>query len=83
MLLIKDKRTERGLTQTQLAARAGTTPATISRLESGVRTPTLGMLNALAEALECSMRDLISDPSQHPPPERSEGSESGLLSPPE
>ena len=40
-----------GLTQAQLAERLGTTQSAVSRLESGVQTPTLDTLYRLAEVL--------------------------------
>ncbi|WP_245839088.1 helix-turn-helix domain-containing protein [Nocardia donostiensis] len=49
---IRERRLELGLTQTQLAQRAGLRQPDVSRLESGGGTPTLGMLDRLAHALE-------------------------------
>ncbi|MEU3015418.1 helix-turn-helix domain-containing protein [Nocardia asteroides] len=49
---IRELRLELGLTQTQLAERAGLRQPEISRLESGGGTPTIGMLERLAHALE-------------------------------
>lgn len=45
--LIRKTRTGRGLTQTQLAIRAGTTQTAISRLERGDRSPTVETLRRL------------------------------------
>jgi ribosome-binding protein aMBF1 (putative translation factor) len=50
--VIRERRVELGLTQTQLAQRAGLRQPDISRLESGGGTPTIGMLDRLAHALE-------------------------------
>jgi transcriptional regulator with XRE-family HTH domain len=60
--LIRTRRTELGLSQTQLAARAGTGQALISRIESGRTTPTLSVLHRLAQALDC---DLVLDLAPH------------------
>lgn len=49
---VYDRRTALGLTQAELAARAGTTQTVISRLEGGAVTPTLPLLHRLAGALE-------------------------------
>lgn len=43
-----------GLTQTELARRMGTTQSAIAAIESGARTPTLGLLERLARA--CGQR---------------------------
>ena len=49
---VYDRRIALGLSQAQLAARAGTTQTVISRLEGGAVTPTLPLLHRLAGALE-------------------------------
>ncbi|WP_330228276.1 helix-turn-helix domain-containing protein [Nocardia sp. NBC_00508] len=49
---IRERRLELGLTQTQLAERAGLRQRDVSRLESGGGTPTIDMLERLAHALE-------------------------------
>ncbi|MEV4129686.1 helix-turn-helix transcriptional regulator [Nocardia sp. NPDC049707] len=49
---IRERRLELGLTQSQLAQRAGLHQPDVSRLESGGGTPTIGMLDRLAHALE-------------------------------
>lgn len=45
--LIRRTRTDRGLSQTELAIRAGTTQTAISRLERGQRSPTVQTLRRL------------------------------------
>ena len=52
---IRAKRLEKGLTQKQLAARAGITQTVLSRVESGKGNPTLGLLEELACALDASL----------------------------
>ncbi len=46
--LVRTLRRRHGLTQAQLAIRAGTTQTAISRLESGARSPTVETLRRLA-----------------------------------
>lgn len=55
-----------GLTQSQLAGRAGMTPSLISRIESGRQPPTARTLMRLAEALGTSLAlDLASQPERN------------------
>ncbi|TLF80756.1 helix-turn-helix domain-containing protein [Nocardia cyriacigeorgica] len=49
---IRERRLELGLTQTAVAERAGLRQPDVSRLEAGGGTPTIGMLERLAHALE-------------------------------
>jgi len=58
-LLIREVRLDAGISQGMLARLAGTTQATVSRLESGTRAPSMSALAALAKALECEMGDLV------------------------
>ena len=57
---IKKLRKARGLTQVELAARAGTTQAYIAALEKGVRkNPSLHLLRELAKALKTNAAELL------------------------
>jgi len=56
---LRELRTAAGLTQRELAKRAGTSSAAISNFEAGNNAPTLGMLVRLADALMCNLSDLI------------------------
>jgi phage repressor protein C with HTH and peptisase S24 domain len=58
---IKDVRTSKGLTLDDVAARLGSTPATISRLENGRQTVSMKWLRRLAELYGCSVVDLVAD----------------------
>ena len=58
---IKNARINAGLSQAQLAERAGATQAQISRIESGKSRPSLGMLEAIAEALGCKLTILLEE----------------------
>ncbi|MEW5830527.1 MAG: helix-turn-helix transcriptional regulator, partial [Chloroflexota bacterium] len=48
-------RMEKGWSQTELAERAGTKQANISRLESGLSNPSVNFLQKLAEAFEADL----------------------------
>ena len=70
---IRNRRTELGITQTQLAKVARLTPAAISQFEAGSRKPSFGALSKLARALRVttdyllgmkqpSYEDILADP---------------------
>ncbi|MBF6227796.1 helix-turn-helix domain-containing protein [Nocardia abscessus] len=52
---VDDRRTELGLTQADLAERAGLTQAKISRIEGSDTVPTLPLLAILADALDATL----------------------------
>ena len=54
-MLVRRRRKEAGLTQGQLAIRAGISQAVLSRLESGAGNPTLGLLEDVADALGATL----------------------------
>lgn len=56
---IKQIRLEKGLTQDDLAAATGITKTAISRYELGQRQPSVDQLNAIADALEVWVFDLV------------------------
>lgn len=56
---IKVWREHRGLTQQQLAERAGISPAYLSQLETGKRVGSKGVLLAIAHALNILLDDLV------------------------
>src|SRR5215217_8640853 len=63
----------RGLSQRELAGKAGVSPATVYELEVGKRpTPRPSTLSKLAEALEVEIADLLGEPAvplaKAPPP---------------
>jgi transcriptional regulator with XRE-family HTH domain len=49
------RRSERGLSQAELAKLVGTTQSAIARLESGGRPPRIDTLLRIADALECDL----------------------------
>jgi transcriptional regulator with XRE-family HTH domain len=55
---VRRLREERGLTQEELATRAGTTFGTVSRVESAKGAPAWWTVRKLAEALGVSMAEL-------------------------
>ncbi|MFI6040369.1 helix-turn-helix domain-containing protein [Nocardia sp. NPDC051321] len=52
---VHDRRTTLGLTQAELARRAGMTQPQVSRMEGGDVTPTLPLLHRLSIALEAEL----------------------------
>lgn len=61
---VYDRRTELGLSQVELARRAGMTQPQISNIEGGDSIPTLALLTRLAKALDASLTiDLDGDTS--------------------
>jgi len=71
--LIKDRRKQLAITQTELAKQSSLTPAAISQFESGTRKPSFDTLSNLADALKVttdyllgkrreSYDDLLADP---------------------
>ncbi|MFC9993255.1 helix-turn-helix domain-containing protein [Nocardia sp. NPDC127526] len=53
---VHDRRTRLGITQTELAHRAGMTQPQVSRLEGGDVTPTLPLLHRLSIALQAELK---------------------------
>ncbi|SDT78758.1 helix-turn-helix domain-containing protein [Actinoplanes derwentensis] len=62
---VYDRRTVLGISQAELAARAGTTQTVISRLEGGAVTPTLPLLHRLASALQGELDLQITGTGMH------------------
>jgi transcriptional regulator with XRE-family HTH domain len=56
---IKDLRAELGLTQRELAQKVSIHPAQLARYESGISTPSLGVLIRLAQYCEVSIDYLV------------------------
>jgi DNA-binding XRE family transcriptional regulator len=57
-----------GLTQTELAERAGLTREGVAQLETGRRKPAWETVLALCEALGCSCEAFTRPPAEQPPP---------------
>ena len=58
-------REDRGVSQTEVAARSGIDRATLSQIETGRRAPTVATLGRLADALGCEVADFF--PKAEPP----------------
>ncbi|MHC0429667.1 helix-turn-helix domain-containing protein [Streptomyces sp. O3] len=58
---VYDRRKELGLSQAQVAERAGLTQAKVSRIEGADAVPTLPLLRHLARALDASLNIALDD----------------------
>ena len=56
---LKEIRLARGMTQEQLADKVGIERTSITNYELGTREPSLDTLRKLAEALDCTLDELI------------------------
>jgi putative transcriptional regulator len=56
---LKDRRTELGLTQAELAEKVGVTRKTVNTVENGVFTPSATLAIKLAKALDVSVEQLF------------------------
>jgi transcriptional regulator with XRE-family HTH domain len=71
---LKRLRTEKGLSQVRLAARAEVDPSTLNQVERGARDPSPATLRKLARALDVSLFELMEgdppklDPAPEPQP---------------
>ncbi|MCA9595805.1 MAG: helix-turn-helix transcriptional regulator [Myxococcales bacterium] len=59
---VRQLRQARGLTQQQMAKLSGLPRATWANLESGMANPTLGVLHAVAVALQVQLEELVASP---------------------
>jgi len=59
MLNLKIMRIRKGMTQQELAKKVGISQNALSLYEVGGRFPRRGILDKLAEILECDIRDII------------------------
>ncbi|MFC9261281.1 helix-turn-helix domain-containing protein [Streptomyces hydrogenans] len=67
--MVYDRRTELGLTQTELAQRAGMKQPAISRIEGGGTVPTVPLLRRLADALDADLNISFTPRGAEPPEE--------------
>lgn len=58
---IKNKRTEKGISQRELARRIGMSGQMISKIEKAETTPSIDTLNKIAEALNVQLHELVMD----------------------
>lgn len=61
---IKRIRTEKGITQKELAKKLGTSPQNLAQYETGKRNPKSATIMRIAQALECSPADLDTELSK-------------------
>lgn len=61
-LRVKELRSEREITQEELAERVGVFRTYMSRIETGVANPTLTAVHALAESLDVDVAALFESP---------------------
>jgi DNA-binding XRE family transcriptional regulator len=64
---LRELREGAGLTQTELAGKAGLTREGVAQLETGRRKPAWETVLALCEALGCSCEAFTRPPAQRPP----------------
>src|SRR5215213_8038014 len=76
METLRRLRTEKGLSQARLAARAELDPSTVNQIERGAREASPATLRKLADALDVSIADLLEDTS---PKARSSSPEPSLF----
>ena len=60
LIAVRERRLALGLSQTELAARAGMTQPALSRLEAGGVVPTLPLLDRIADALDADLTVTVS-----------------------
>jgi transcriptional regulator with XRE-family HTH domain len=70
---IARQRRAAGLTQAELAEKVGVQPETISRLETGKRTVSLGMMALLSESLGLELHELFRLQSTDSPKDKALG----------
>ena len=58
---LRQRRTDAGLTQEQLALEAGLGRVFVSWLETGKKQPTFKTMRKLAEALHCKAADIVGE----------------------
>lgn len=61
---IKERRIAKNMTQKDLASALHTNQNNISRYESGKRSPSIRVALQLAQALGCSIEELLRDPEE-------------------
>ena len=64
---LKAKRSGEGISQEELADRSGLHRTYVSQLERGLKSPSLGTIEALAVALRVDITDLVRDLSRQGP----------------
>jgi transcriptional regulator with XRE-family HTH domain len=60
---LRELREAKGLSRDQLAVNAGTSSQSIAKLEQGTRSPSLELAWRVAQALGCTLDDLVKPPT--------------------
>ncbi|MHC4991876.1 MAG: helix-turn-helix transcriptional regulator [Planctomycetota bacterium] len=60
--LVREARLRAGLTQSELARRAGVPQSTVGRVETGARTPSIALLERLVRAAALEVRAGLTEP---------------------
>lgn len=60
MRKIKEYREKLGISQKELAGRIGVSQVMVCHYESGLKTPDVSRLKMIADALHCTMDELVS-----------------------
>lgn len=63
---LRQLRDRAGLTQVELAMKAGINAMACSRIERGAVQPTVATLQSLAKALDVTVDDMLADPDPEP-----------------
>ena len=66
---LRELREQKGLSREQVAVNAGTSSHSVAKLEQGTRAPSLELAWRIAQALGCSLDDLVAPPSADAPPD--------------
>ena len=77
VMRLEEYRLKKGLSRNQLAEKIGTTRVTVFRWEKGINEPDYATLLALASILNCTVDDLIGNPTPAPEPVLQESGASG------
>lgn len=60
-LNLKKIRTQKGITQDELATKCGVSQQAVCNYEAGIREPSLYTLKRLASVLDCTVDELLAD----------------------
>lgn len=69
MILLREFRTKKGLTQAELSEKLGVATSTVCMWETGYRTPGAFMLKKISIVLNCSLDELITNQDTNIPNE--------------
>lgn len=61
---LSQKRISRDMTQAELASKLGVAQNTVAQWETGKRSPRIYMLKKIAQLFDCTIDDLLNEPSE-------------------